>query len=119
MIAAGIQPREPTVRWQMTNRFGIYLCRGSCYSEELGERNWPAAAIAAGRVLPILLVRLGLGENTHYLLALSQPSRLARLEDRRLGFEPLCQRKQSSLDTSALADGPAATLSCFDSQQFW
>jgi hypothetical protein len=75
--------------------------------------------IAAGRVLPVLLVRLRLGEILHYFLASGQPSRLPRLENRRLGFEPLCQRKQSSFDTGAFAHRPTATLSCFDSQQFW
>jgi hypothetical protein len=75
--------------------------------------------IPAGRVLPMLLVRLGLGEITHYFLASWPPSRLPRLENRRLGFEPPCQRKQSPFDASALAHRPAATLSCFDSQQFW
>jgi hypothetical protein len=88
--------------------------RGGC-----GKGNWPVVAIAAGRVLPMLLVRLGLGEITHYFLASWPPSRLPRLENRRLGFEPLRQRKQSSFDTGALAHRPTATLSCFDSQQFW
>ena len=54
-----------------------------------------------------------------FFLASWQPSRLPRLENRRLGFEPLRQRKQSSFDTGALAHCPTATLSCFDSQQFW
>jgi hypothetical protein len=85
--------------------------------------NWPVVAIA-DRGWPclahvILPVRLGLGEITHCFLALWHPSRLPRLENRRLGFEPLCQRKQSSFDTGALAHCPTATLSCFDSQQFW
>lgn len=55
----------------------------------------------------------------HYFLVPWQVSRLLRLENHRLGFEPLCQRKQSSFDTGALAHRPTATLSCFDSQQFW
>jgi len=75
--------------------------------------------IPAGRVLPMLLVRLGLGEITHCLLALGPPSRLPRFENRRLAFEPLRQRKQRSFDTGALTHRPTATLSCFDSQQFW
>jgi hypothetical protein len=54
----------------------------------------------------------------HYFLVPWQVSRLLRLENHRLGLEPLCQRKQSSFNTSALADRPAATLSSFDSQQF-
>jgi hypothetical protein len=47
----------------MTNSFGIYLCRGTCRSEEVVGRaiglSW-RSLIAAGRVLPVLLVRLAL-----------------------------------------------------------
>jgi hypothetical protein len=32
-LPASISP-EPTGRWRMTNRFGIYLCRGSCWIKE-------------------------------------------------------------------------------------
>ena len=90
--------------------------RGGC-----GKGKWPVAAIAdrCWPFLPMLLVRLGLGEITHSFLASWPPGRLSRLENRRLGFEPLRQRKQRSFDTGALAHRPTATLSCFDSQQFW
>jgi hypothetical protein len=106
----------------MTNRLGIYLCPGTCRSEEVVGRAIglsQRSLIAAGRVLPMLLVRLGLGEITHSFLASWPPGRLPRLENRRLGFEPLRQREQRSFDTGALAHRPTATLSCFDSQQFW
>ena len=120
-LSAFISP-EPTGSWRMTNRFGIYLCRGTCRSEEVVGRAIGLSRrslIAAGRVLPMLLVRLGLGEITHFFLASWPPGRLPRLENRRLGFEPLRQREQRSFDTGALAHRPTATLSCFDSQQFW
>ena len=46
----------------MTNRFGIYLCRGNCRGEEVVGKaiglSW-RSLIAADRVLPILLVRQG------------------------------------------------------------
>src|SRR6266851_5677335 len=91
--------------------------RGGC-----GKGNWPVVAIA-DRCWPCLAYVTGsdqdLREITYYFLASWPPSRLPRLENRRLGFEPLCQRKQSSFDTGALAHRPTATLSCFDSQQFW
>ena len=77
----------------MTNRFGIYLCRGNCRGEEVVGKaiglSW-RSLIAADRVLPMLLVRLGLREITHYFLAPWRFSRFPRLENRRLGFEPLC-----------------------------
>jgi hypothetical protein len=46
----------------MTNRFGIYLCRGNCRGEEVVGKaiglSW-RSLIAADRVLPMLLVRQG------------------------------------------------------------
>ena len=43
----------------MTNRFGIYLCRGSCCIKEfVGSAIGPVVAIGAGCVSPILLVLL-------------------------------------------------------------
>ena len=47
-------------------------------------------ATAAGSVLPMLPVRLGLRKVTPHFLAPWSVSRLPRLENRRLGFEPLC-----------------------------
>jgi len=47
-------------------------------------------AIAAGRVLPMLLLQLGLREIAQDFLAPWQLSQLPRLENRRPGFEPLC-----------------------------
>jgi len=74
----------------MTNRFGGYLCRGSCWIKEfVGKAIGPVLAIAARRVLPTLLVRRGLRELTHYFLAPWQLSRLPRIENRGLQFEPL------------------------------
>jgi len=109
---------EPTRSWRMTNRFGIYLCRGTCRSDEVCRKgNWPVVAIA-DRCWPCLACVTGQartwGDYAFFPgVVAAQPT--PRLENRRLGFEPLRQRKQSSFDTGALADRPAATLSCFDS----
>jgi hypothetical protein len=68
----------------------------SSHSEEFGSQILtrkglqPVVAIATGCVLPILLVRPGLREITHYLPAAWPVSRPPRLENRRLGVEPLC-----------------------------
>jgi len=113
-LLPAFSPPEVTGRCQMTNRFGIYLCRGSCRSdEELVGR----AIDLPWRSLPaVSCLCYWAGQDLGILRMISrQHSRLRRLESRRFGFEPLCQRKQSSFDTSALADRPAATLSRFDS----
>src|SRR5690348_9951094 len=81
---------EPTGSWRMTNRFGIYLCRGSCRRKESAGGRLAIAPVAAGRVLRMLLVRLGPRETGNISWRRWQLGQLPRLENRRLGFEPLC-----------------------------
>src|SRR6266581_9347089 len=49
-------PPEPTGSWRMTNSLGIYLCRGTCRSEEVVGR---AIGLIAGRCWPCLADVIG------------------------------------------------------------